>query len=152
MVDVDIRIKMPTKLKYVLICLLFSTVNGSFSLYNTKVSDSRDYNDCLYSFKLNSALNEWQLVPYCVRHNVASDNDDGDQCYGSANYTFEQLKSKNIDSHHLYRWNAPVDTINSYQKYLSGDDFSLVNHRYCNCSGKTSMRILSFVDIKMNCL
>jgi hypothetical protein len=143
---------MPTTLKYVLIFLLFSFVNGSFHLYNTKVSDSRDYKDCLYSFKLNNALNEWQLVPYCIRHNLASGDDHGDQCYGNANYTFEQLKSNNIDSHHLYRWNAPVDTINDFMKYLAGDDLSLVNHRYCNCSGETPMHILSSVDMKMNCL
>ncbi len=127
---------MTTTLNYVLIFLLFATVNGSFRLYNTNVSDSRDYKDCLYSFKLKSDINEWQLVPYCIRHNVSSTDDDGEQCYGNTNYTFEQLKSRNIDSHHLYKWNAPIDTINDYQKYRVDDDFSLGSHRYCNCSGK----------------
>ncbi|CAF3506133.1 unnamed protein product [Rotaria socialis] len=125
---------MPTALKYALIFLLSATANGSFRLYNTKVSDNGDYKDCLYSFMLNSDKNEWQLIPYCIRHNVASNDDDGEQCYGNANFTFEHMKRKNVPSHHLYRRNAPIDTINHYQKYLAGDDFSLGSYRYCNCS------------------
>ncbi|CAF3924720.1 unnamed protein product [Rotaria magnacalcarata] len=29
---------------------------------------------------------------------------------------------------------CPIDTINDYQKYLSGGDLSLAGHHYCNCS------------------
>ncbi|CAF3547775.1 unnamed protein product, partial [Adineta steineri] len=32
------------------------------------------------------------------------------------------------------KWNAPIDTINNYQKYLVKNDLSLANHHYCNCS------------------
>jgi hypothetical protein len=137
-------------LKYVLIFFLFATVDGSFHLYNTDVSDTRDYRDCLYSFTLNNFKNEWQLVPYCIRHNVPSADDNSEQCYGNANYTFEQLKSKNVDSHHLYKWNAPIDTINDYQKYRAGHGFSFGSHRYCNCSGKITVHISSCSDVEMN--
>jgi hypothetical protein len=136
-------------LKYVLIFLPFTTVIGSFRLYHTNVSDSRDYKDCLYSsFMLNSKMDKWELVPYCVRHNISSVDDDNEQCYGNANYTFEQLKFRNVDSHHLYKWNAPIDTVNDYQKYLAFDHLSLASHRYCNCSGKRTMRLPSFVMFK----
>ncbi|CAM4849949.1 unnamed protein product [Rotaria magnacalcarata] len=127
---------MPTTLKYVLVFLMFATVNGSFRLYSTNVSDSSDYEDCLYSFMLKSDMNEWQLVPYCIRHNIPSTDVDNEQCYGNEIYTFEQLKLKNIDSHHLYRWNAPIDTINDYEKYRAGYDLLLGSHRYCNCSAE----------------
>ncbi|CAF4106229.1 unnamed protein product, partial [Rotaria magnacalcarata] len=127
---------MPTTLKYVLVFLMFATVNGSFRLYSTNVSDSSDYKDFLYSFMLKSDVNEWQLVPYCIRHNVPSINVDNEQCYGNEIYIFEQLKLKNIDSHHLYRWNAPIDTINDYEKYRAGYDLLLGSHRYCNCSAE----------------
>jgi hypothetical protein len=135
-----------TMFKYVFIFSLFATANGSFHLYNTNVPYNGDDKDCLYSFTLNSAINEWQLVPYCIRHNVSSSDDGDDRCYGDDDYTFDQLKLKNVDSHHLYKWNAPIDTINDYQKYLVGEDLSLASHHYCNCSGKTMVTMLSFVD------
>jgi hypothetical protein len=129
-------------LKYILlICYSLGTVNGAILLYNTKVSDNRDYKDCLYSFTLNYTVNEWQLVPYCIRKEVADADDVDDQCHGDPNYTFEELKSKNVESHHLNEWNAPIDTINDYQKYLVGNDLSLHSHYYCNCSGKRRLRI-----------
>jgi len=128
---------MTTMIKLVLLFHLFASVKGSFHLYNTNVSDNRDYKDCLYSFTSDNIINEWQLVPYCIRHNLQTpDDDDGEQCDHEADYTFAQLKSKDVNSLHLYTWNAPIDTINGYQKYLDGDDSSLDNHRYCKCSGE----------------
>ncbi|UJR12447.1 hypothetical protein I4U23_016623 [Adineta vaga] len=125
---------MLTTLKYISIVLLFTIANGSFRLYNTNVSNSHDYAHCLYSFKLNCILNEWQLVPYCLRHNVSSIDVNTEQCYGNTNYTFKQLKFRNIDSHDLYKWSAPIDIINHYQKYLDNNDYFLGGYHYCNCS------------------
>jgi hypothetical protein len=122
--------------KYMLIFFQLATIDGSFHLYNTKKSENLDYNDCLYSFTLNSSANEWQLVPYCIRHKVPHTDDGNDLCNGDSNYTFEELKSKNVDSLQLYRWNAPIDTINDYQKFLVEHDLSLISHHYCNCSGE----------------
>ena len=124
-------------MKIVLIFHLLISVKGSFHLYNTNVSNNRDYKDCLYSFISNSTTNERQLIPYCIRHKLQSSDDDGEKCGVETDYTFEQLKSNNVDSQHLYTWNAPIDMIDEYQKYLSDDDLSLHNHRYCNCSGET---------------
>ncbi len=129
-------------MKIVLIFHLFASVKGSFHLYNTNVSDNRDYKDCLYSFTSNIGINEWQLVPYCIRYNFQSSDDVYDQCDAEGDYTFEKLKSKNVDSQHLYTWNAPIDTVNDYQKYLDGHDLSLASHRYCNCSGETILCLL----------
>ena len=141
---------MQMMLRYILIFLLFVITNQSFHLYNTNVPDNHDYRDCLYSFTLKSDKNEWQLVPYCIRYNAASIDADDGQCYGNNSYTFEQLKLKNVDSHDLYRWNAPIDTINDYEKYRTGYDLLLGNHRYCNCSGNTTKCITPLVYIKIN--
>lgn len=142
---------MRTACRYILIFLWFTTVSRAFRLYNTKVSERRDYKDCLYLFKPTSELHEWQLVPYCIRRSGASHDDAVGPCHGNANYTFERLKSENINSHHLYRWNAAVDTMSDYQKYLAADDLTLVSRHYCNCSGETSVHIVFFVHIKINC-
>jgi hypothetical protein len=116
---------------------LISFVNGSFHLYNTKFSKNSDYRECLYSFTVDSGKNEWQLIPYCIRHNAFNSDYADSLCYNGTGYTFEQLKSKNINSYDLYEWYAPIDTINEYQKYLIGGNLSLSNYRYCNCTGKT---------------
>ncbi|CAF0886145.1 unnamed protein product [Adineta steineri] len=108
--------------------------NEYFHLYNSEVSDNDDYKNCLYSLRINTDTNEWQLVPYCIRHNTSKLNDTNDQCYDDPIHTFEQLKLKKIDNYDLYRWNAPIDTINNYQKYIVTNDLSLANHHYCNCS------------------
>ncbi|CAF1567859.1 unnamed protein product [Adineta ricciae] len=63
-----------------------------------------------------------------------SGHDGDEQCYDNNISTFEELKSRSIDSRHLYEWNAPIDTIHNYEKYLSGNDLTFANHRYCNCS------------------
>ncbi len=120
--------------KYILLFYFFSSINGLFRLYNTNVSDNNDYKDCLYSFRLEDEINEWQLIPYCIRYNPENSTMNDKECYGNINLTFEQLKSKNISSENLYKWNAPIDTINNYEKYLINNDLLLNNYLYCNCS------------------
>ena len=68
-------------LKYILIFQLFTTVNGSFNLYDTNVAENYDYEDCLYSFTSKSSINEWQLVPYCIRYNPGEVTTDSKRAY-----------------------------------------------------------------------
>lgn len=111
---------------------LFSSVNGLSHLYYTDKIYNTDYKDCLYSFSIETEINEWELIPYCIRYNSSVINNE--ECYENINLTFEQLKLKNITSENLYQWNAPIDIINNYQKYLTNNDLSLNNQYYCNCS------------------
>jgi hypothetical protein len=76
-----------------------------------------------------------QLSPFClvVKHgNGASD----DQChsYGNVGWSFDQLKKRNITGHHLVRWNAPVQIIDEYERFLHTGDKMLLNALYCNCT------------------
>ncbi len=136
-------------LKCVFIVFLLTMVDGfSFHLHNTEVSVNADYKDCLYSFTFDSSISEWQLVPYCIRQNTQETDDENDRCNGNLDYTFDQLKSQNIDSHHLYEWNAPIDLINDYQKYLTNHDLTLASRHYCNCSGEKTTYVLLFADLK----
>ena len=121
-----------------LLYYLFGSFTQSFHLYNTYILDNQDYKDCLYSLGISR---EWILIPYCIRYSTQGSNGENILCYSNEAHTFHQLKSKNVSSADLYSWHAPVDTINNYQRYLIGDDVSLSNHSYCNCSGETSIRI-----------
>lgn len=125
------------KIEYVLLLYyLITTVNSSFHLYKTNVSDNYDYKDCLYSFTIDYEQNEWQLIPYCIRHNIKRPIDHMQSCNVGEKCTFKELKSKNITCHDLYKWNVPIDTINDYQKYFIQNDLLLSNHYFFNCSGE----------------
>jgi hypothetical protein len=138
--------------RVVLLFYLFASGTESFHLYNTYTSDNHDYKDCLYSFTLNTGVSrEWLLIPYCIRQNMPSSDESDAQYYTNQTYTFDQLKSKNVSSYDLYSWHAPIDTINYYQRYLLGENMSLNNHSYCNCSGEISIHILVIVNLAPNC-
>ncbi|CAF1125053.1 unnamed protein product [Adineta ricciae] len=113
---------------------LFLTVHGLFHLYKTDIFNIFQEKDCLYSFTVDNNFNEWQLVPYCIRNSLIFSDDNDGFCYGDPNYTFKELKLKGVNSDYLYKWNTPIDTMNSYEKYRSLNDSSLETHRYCNCS------------------
>ncbi|CAF0952465.1 unnamed protein product [Rotaria sordida] len=80
---------------------------------------------------MNSEINEWILIRYCIDGNEFGNEFE---CYGNVELTFEELKLKNISGENLFQWNAPIDTINNYEKYLIENDFSMKNNFYCNCS------------------
>ncbi|UJR34631.1 hypothetical protein I4U23_027408 [Adineta vaga] len=96
--------------------------------------NSSDDKHCLYSFTIDNTLREWQLIPYCIRNNLFNSDDRDDLCYGDAYLAFDELKLKGVNSHNLYNWNAPIDIINNYQKYLSNTDSSVGIHCRCKYS------------------
>jgi hypothetical protein len=133
--------------EFLLLFYLFAAGTESFHLYNTYISDNHDYKDCLYSFRpITDVSREWVLIPYCIRQNMPSSDESDVQCYANQTYTFDQLKSKNVSSYDLYSWRAPIDTINNYQTYLVGENMSLNNHLYCNCSCEISIHIFSHCE------
>jgi hypothetical protein len=118
-------------LKYILLLNTLLKVNGLLRLYNTDVLYRNALKDCLYSNTVDNKINEWILIRYCIDEN---DFENSFECYGNVKLTFEELKFKNVSSENLFKWNAPIDTINNYEKYLIENDLSMKNDLYCNCS------------------
>ncbi|CAF1245091.1 unnamed protein product [Didymodactylos carnosus] len=50
-------------------------------------------------------------------------------CYGIER-TYDTLKTNNVTVNNLFYWNAPIDVMVSYQKYL---DSKIANGKYCAC-------------------
>ncbi|CAF3050057.1 unnamed protein product [Rotaria socialis] len=113
------------------------------------VLNRNDLKDCLYSNEINNITNEWILIRYCISED---DFENQFECYGNAKLTFEELKLKRISGEDLFQWNAPVDTIDNYEKYSIENNFSMKNYFYCNCSkeyfGKDCL--YSFNEISSN--
>jgi hypothetical protein len=122
-------------LKYILLLNTLLKVNGLLRLYNTDVLYRNALKDCLYSNTVDNKINEWILIRYCIDEN---DFENSFECYGNVKLTFEELKFKNISSENLFKWNAPIDTINNYEKYLIENDLSMKNDLYCNLSSSYS--------------
>ncbi|CAF1538437.1 unnamed protein product [Adineta ricciae] len=115
-------------LKYIFLLHSVLQINGSFRVYNSDIS----YRDCLYSNTINTEINEWILTRYCLDGNDAVGNQD--ECDENVKFTFEELKLKHVSGENLFKWNAPIDTINNYEKYLGDNDMSMKNDFFCNCS------------------
>lgn len=115
-------------LQLLLLLNIFSKTNELFHLHELYRDDTKE---CLYSHTMNSKINEWIFIHYCID---GDDFESKSECYGNIKLTFYQLKLKNISSEKLLQWNIPIDTINNYEKYLSENDLSMKNDFFCNCS------------------
>ncbi|CAF1210266.1 unnamed protein product [Adineta ricciae] len=74
------------------------------------------------------------MISYCMRNNLSNIDESDKQCNEDRNYTFEQLKSQDIRSSDLFNWNAPIDTLNNYEKYFLENNSFLSNMIFCNCT------------------
>jgi len=126
-------------IKLLVLLNLFIKVNGLFRLYNTDILYRNGLKDCLYSNEINKEINEWILIRYCINEN---DFENQFQCYGNIQLTFEELKFQSISGEDLFKWNAPIDTINNYEKYFIENDLSMKNNFYCNCSSSFTNFVL----------
>ena len=114
-----------------------TTTLSQFTLYQTDktLMMSAFGHDCLYHDPGDGMLSFEGLIPFCLRSEIAKQSDDQDNtCYGKQ-LSFQQLKSYNIRIKDLFWWNAPIDIIELYAKYLLSDN--LVDDKdqyYCNCS------------------
>jgi hypothetical protein len=87
--------------------------------------------DCLYCnpYELSSGL-----VSFCIHHNHSDDEDK--LCHGTP-ITFKQLKTSNVKISDLFHWNAVIEIIDLYEKYLQFSNLVNDNEVYCNCSHLT---------------
>ncbi|CAF1179673.1 unnamed protein product [Didymodactylos carnosus] len=75
-----------------------------------------------------------QLLTYCVA--IVRSELKNTQCY-DMQYTFEQLKEKNVTSTDLFEWYAPIDINDQYERYLNSNNDDYSQSIYCNCSGQS---------------
>ena len=132
--------------------------HSQFNLYDTEESlliNGFDHH-CLY-FNQDEYLVDAHrsLIPFCIRSETQQNSNDGDKsCYGER-IKFEKLKSMNISAAELFQWNAVIEIIDSYEKYLSFPDLMNNNEFYCNCSclsrfGKSCEYEINYVDLGDN--
>ena len=90
--------------------------------------------DCLYYYadRLFSSLES--LITFCIRTEEL--RNENKLCYGEP-MTLKELKTKNISIRNLFHWNAVIEIIDLYEKYLQFPDLVPENEVYCNCSTLT---------------
>ena len=107
-----------------------------FNLYHTDRSSIMNVvgHDCLYYVRESSIEGFNSLTPFCLRPlAIESSDDDEKLCYGKR-ITFEQLKANNVTISDLFQWNAVIEIIDLYQKYLRFPHLVNDSQLYCNCS------------------
>ncbi|CAF1576943.1 unnamed protein product, partial [Didymodactylos carnosus] len=95
---------------------------------------SHGYYDCLYwTDPLDHRRNF--LIPYCRRPGITVIEDKREDCYGRL-FSFLQLRKANITTLELDSWNAPIDVMNQYERYIHSkfDENSMFNRQtFCFC-------------------
>jgi len=91
--------------------------------------------DCLYYDQEAEVVTIKSLVPFCIRpETIKQSNEEDDKlCHGTP-ITFKQLKTNNVKINDLFHWNAVIEIIDLYEKYLLFPDLVNDNEVYCNCS------------------
>ena len=121
----------------IILCYLLTATVSQFNLHQTDktlMMSAFGY-DCLYYeldviFYLSTGM-----IPFCLRPDTDKQADDQDKaCYGKK-LSFQQLKTNNVIIKDLLWWNAPIEIIELYEKYLVSDKLIDENDQYyCNCS------------------
>jgi hypothetical protein len=89
---------------------------------------------CLYFYYQGLRFDSAIFIPFCIRPETQKkSNDENKLCYGES-ITFEKLKLINVNIADLFKWNAVIEIIDLYEKYLLLPDLINDNESYCNCS------------------
>ena len=121
----------------IILWYLRTGIVSQFNLYQTDktlMMSTFGY-DCLYYELQIFVCTSVCLIPYCLRPEREKQTDDQDKlCYGNK-MSFQQLKTNNVMTEDLFWWNAPIEIIELYEKYLISDKLIDENDQYyCNCS------------------
>ncbi|CAF0944286.1 unnamed protein product [Adineta ricciae] len=141
------------------LCFQLKITHGLFNLYNTNeagllaMANVFDH-DCLYVYDdLNIAPSKSTLIPYCMRPEISEkfmSNSHHTVCYGRV-MTFKELKSMNISISDLFKWNAVIELIDLYEKYLFLPDLVNENESYCQCSSSSQFgRFCQYTIVDIN--
>jgi hypothetical protein len=118
------------------LCYQLQISDTQFNLYNTDKSLLMNVfgYDCLY-YDQDTAFDLLKsFVPFCIRsETIKQFNDEDKSCYGKI-ITFKELKTNNVSVGDLFWWNAVIEIIDLYEKYLLFPHLVNDNEFYCNCS------------------
>jgi hypothetical protein len=117
------------------LCYQLQISDNQFNLYHTDQSlmmNAFGY-DCLY-YDYEDMDYSKSLMPFCIRpEKVKESNDEDKLCYGEL-ITFKELKTNNVSIGDLFWWNAVIEIIDLYEKYLLFPNLVNDDEVYCNCS------------------
>lgn len=116
---------------------LYQTVSDSVDIENLLEYDCLDYyvRDDIVRYDHRSTLAH-QLITYCRRPSSGSEV----QTHGeispldASNFTFKELKSRDVTAIQLQQWSATIDIVERYQAYLTGDRMANDSDLYYNCT------------------
>jgi hypothetical protein len=136
-------------LKWLLLLSNIFTLSIGYSLYSIIDKWTKIKYDCIYTYlgpnyfatfiKTNAAIFQQpkeQLVPFCLTVEDFNFNEKSCIANGGIIWKFEQLKKQNISNSDLVQWNAMVDIIDEYERYLQTDNHELSNLNFCNCTNR----------------
>lgn len=120
------------------LCCQLEKSCSQFNLYNTEESFLTNVfdHDCLYFEQSSTFGIHRSLTWFCIRPEIQKRSTSATEdklCYGKR-ITFQELKLINISIIELFKWNAAIETIDQYEKYLLFPELSNENEFYCNCS------------------
>ena len=101
--------------------------SNSASAYENEVQ-----HNCLY-LNIGRFLDDiYEILLFCLSESISEfpiENTDK-----LVNFTFDELKKRNVSSDQLYTWSAPIDLIEDYEFYLNQSTKSDSMKRFFNCT------------------
>ena len=92
-----------------------------------------EWMDCIYLSYFDETSSSRHLIPYCSSAEWLTVNISLDSSVASI-FNFSTLRENNVTGEDLYQWSAPIDTIESYQFYLSRFNEGLAENLFYNCT------------------
>lgn len=137
-------------LKWFLLLSNIFTLSLGYSLYSIIDKWTKIKYDCIYTYLdpnyFDTLINDnvvhvfqqlkEQLVPFCLTVEDFNLNEKSCIANGGMILKFEQLKKQDISNSDLVQWNAMVDIIDEYERYLQTDNHELSNLNFCNCTNR----------------
>lgn len=102
------------------IIIYFRLVYCQYHLYWTDIINENDlqiHYYCLHRYEL-FAQRVFEIVPYCFRSKNGQEQSLNERFIHGNSTTFGQLKMKGTTSGQLYTWQAPIDLIERYKRYM----------------------------------
>ena len=116
----------------VILYLLISKVYGYILLYETEMSESWEYSDCVYYHAIQGST-----IKYCLRPgNTTFIIDKYTECMnGGEKWFFKDLFARNIVPSDILKWSVSVEKVDDYAHfYYKNSLLTTENEFLCNCT------------------
>ena len=100
--------------------------------YSNSAYENEVQHNCLYTNIGRSMDDIYEKLLFCLSESISEfsiENTDK-----LVNFTFDELKKRNISSDQLYTWSAPIDLIEDYEFYLNQLNKFDSMKRFFNCT------------------